>query len=409
MSMYGAMAAPVASYKGVDALLAGERARLVRLCARITGDAAAAEDLAQETLVEAWRSISRLRDADGLSPWLAAIARNVCRRWMRERARALGRHVASLDRADAEGEPLLRETIAVPDEDTDPLRELERDELAALLDRALALLPAQTRAALVASYVEGQPAEEVAGRLGVSEATLRVRLHRGRQALRGVLEGELLPEAAAWGVVAAPMADGWRDTRIVCPFCGRHHVQILAHGGRNLAYRCSGLCMPEGIITGGLGVLSSTTGSLSSPKSILTRTLLELHVAYNSALRRGCLKCYRCGTLMPLRRGTDERPGAQLPVEAALLDVFRHGIYMVCPRCDASDSATLWHLTLDMPEAQRFWQRHPRMRALPPRPVESAGVPALVTGFARANGRDQLDVIVARDTLAVLGVHGAQE
>ena len=100
---------------------------------------------------------------------------------------------------------------------------------------------------------------------------------------------------------------------------------------------------------------------------------------------------------------------AGLPAEAPLAEVFRRGISMTCPRCGSRDGASLWHLTLDMPEAQRFWQRHPRMRAMQPRPVESAGVPALGTGFASVDGRDQLDVIVARDTLAVLGVPGVLE
>lgn len=411
-----AVAPPV--WDGLDALLAGERTRLVRLCARITGDAEAAEDLAQETLIEAWRALAKLRDANGLSPWLAAIARNVCLRWMRQRSREMGRRIASLDRDAGENEAALRETLAAPDEDDgDPLRELERDELATLLERALALLPAETRSALVARYVEEHPAGEVAARLGVSEAALRVRLHRGRQALRGVLEGELLPEAQAYGV-AAPMTDGWRDTRIACPFCGRHHVQMMEHGGADLAdqrtredgaylaYRCSGFCTPGGIITGGANVLSGSSRSLVNPKAILTQTLLWLHGHYRAALREGAMRCETCGTMVPVRFGPGSDAMAELPAEAPLAEVFRRGVSLQCPRCDITDGATLWHLTLDMPEAQRFWQRHPRMRALVPREVEAAGVPALVTGFASMDGRDQLDVIVARDTLAVLGVHG---
>lgn len=390
-------------------LLAGERARLVRLCARITGDAEAAEDLAQETLVEAWRTLARLRDADAISPWLAAIARNVCLRWMRQRGRELGRRVTSLDGGGDAGdeEPPLRGTLAAAASDgDDPLRALERGELAALLERALARLPAQTRTALVASYIEERPAGEIAVRLGLSAAALRVRLHRGRQALRDVLEGELLSEAQAFGV-APPAAEGWRDTRICCPFCGRHHVQVLARGGHDLAYRCAGLCMPGGIITGGIEARTQFATSLKSPKAILTHNLLWLHEHYRDALRQGDMACLACGAPMPLRRGTDERFAAAIPAEAPLAAVFRYGIQMVCPWCGDDDGATLWHLALDMPEAQHFWRSHPRMRALPPREVESAGVPALVTGFASVDGRGQLDVIVARDTLAVLVVHGA--
>src|SRR5215469_158186 len=69
--------------------LAHERGRIVRYCARYTGSADAAEDLAQETLVEAWRHAERLRAPDGMGLWLTAIARNVCRRWRERQQRPL--------------------------------------------------------------------------------------------------------------------------------------------------------------------------------------------------------------------------------------------------------------------------------------------------------------------------------
>src|SRR5690348_4570296 len=119
-----------------EAVLAAERARLVRLCARITGDADAAEDLAQETLVEAWRALGRLRDPDGLSPWLAAIARNVCLRWARGRGRELSQRTEIA--AGPNGLPLALDDL--PDGDEDIAVDLERGELTELLDRALALL-----------------------------------------------------------------------------------------------------------------------------------------------------------------------------------------------------------------------------------------------------------------------------
>src|SRR5215211_2105052 len=52
------------------------RRRLVRLCATISGDSNAAEDLAQETLLEAWRNAHKLHDPSGADRWLAAIARS---------------------------------------------------------------------------------------------------------------------------------------------------------------------------------------------------------------------------------------------------------------------------------------------------------------------------------------------
>ena len=48
--------------KSFETILSLERTRLVHLCARLTGDSNAAEDLAQETLLEAWRHFDALRD-----------------------------------------------------------------------------------------------------------------------------------------------------------------------------------------------------------------------------------------------------------------------------------------------------------------------------------------------------------
>jgi DNA-directed RNA polymerase specialized sigma24 family protein len=61
-----------------------ERLRIVRLCTLLTGDADVAEDMAQETLLEAWRSAEKLRDPGAWRPWLSGIARNVCLRWQRK-------------------------------------------------------------------------------------------------------------------------------------------------------------------------------------------------------------------------------------------------------------------------------------------------------------------------------------
>ncbi|GLV54068.1 hypothetical protein KDH_09170 [Dictyobacter sp. S3.2.2.5] len=122
-----------------------ERVRLVRFCARLVGDSEAAEDLTQETLLEAWRHLEGLRDTHKRLPWLFGIARNVCLRWGRQRGRDQARYVPLATVLEPEQVP-PEEMLADP---FDVEVELERQELVALLDRALAALPAQTRATLV--------------------------------------------------------------------------------------------------------------------------------------------------------------------------------------------------------------------------------------------------------------------
>ena len=124
-----------------------ERARLVRLCAKITGDGIIAEDLEQETLLEAWRHIDDLHSQDKLPQWLSGIARNVCLRWARNRGRDL--HLLAEPLQDLDAPQADQEDSLVDDFDLEV--ELERKELIELLDRALALLTPEARALLTKS------------------------------------------------------------------------------------------------------------------------------------------------------------------------------------------------------------------------------------------------------------------
>ena len=60
------------------------------------------------------------------------------------------------------------------------------------------------------------------------------------------------------------------------------------------------------------------------------------------------------------------------------------------------------HLTLDLPETQDFWKRHPRLQILPDQQIEFAGRPALLTRLESVTDHSALEVIAARDTFEVL-------
>jgi hypothetical protein len=86
--------------------------------------------------------------------------------------------------------------------------------------------------------------------------------------------------------------------------------------------------------------------------------------------------------------------------------LFLFGVYLDCPRCGPMSHASPWHLTLQTPSAVRFWQRHPRIRALPIREVTVNGRAALVTGFESAVEAARIEIVSARDTYEVLRVFG---
>lgn len=222
---------------GLGTILPAQRDALVRLCAHLTGHPEVAEDLAQETLYEAWRHAHRLYDPGGRDRWLAAIARNVCLRWTHRYGREQ-EHRAPRPK-DIHGTPLSDTDIETQAADFDVEIELERGELATLLDRALALLPEPTRAALIERYIHESPLAEVAARLGVSEDAVTKRIERGKLTLRTLLTTDpaLRPGTAAYAAADAGARE-WQETRIWCTRCGerRLHGRFVS-GGDSATFR----------------------------------------------------------------------------------------------------------------------------------------------------------------------------
>jgi RNA polymerase sigma-70 factor (ECF subfamily) len=381
---------PAERTEGAPARDARERARLVRLCARLTGSGDAAEDLAQETLLEAWRNAHKLRDPAGRDRWLAAIARHVCRRW----ARGRGRELPRLVRPDASHDPA---------DDFDFAVELERHELAELLDRALALLPPETRRVLVERYIDESPHAAIAARLGVSEDAVSMRLSRGKLLLRRVLTTALREEAAAYGF-RDTTADGWRETRVWCPWCGRQRLiaRVPSPPG-TVSFRCPA-CQPDPDLTGldyrlANAYFARSLGGLTRPRAILGKTAAWAHDYFRRAIAARAAECTHCGRPARLRLSLHEETSAMLENP--------HTVYVECEACGEVVCSSFGGLVASLPEVQRFWREQGRIRTLPGRGIDVAGGAALVTTFESVAGAARLDVVSARDTLGVIGIHGA--
>ncbi len=381
---------------------AEERAAVVRLCARLTGDPDAAEDLAQEALLLAWRHEQALKDPDKRLQWVLGIARNVSLSWNRKRRRGSVTPVPD----GFCGAPGATKPEELPADEPEPLLELERNELARLLDRVMALLPPETREVLVAKYIEESPHSEIAGRLDLSEGALKVRLHRGRLALRRVLTTELHREAAAHGL--CPEGAGrWEETRIYCPQCGRH--RLMGRFDRDnpdgrFQLHCPD-CHPDPAFAVsnthvGYGHFRNLLGDVRAYKPALSRLLTWVHGYYARGLEDGAVGCAICGRVTRLRAGL---PDTVPPYARGF-----PGLHVRCEGCaEVIWSESVFGLALCLPEARRFWREHPRVRALLAREVEAGGIPALVITFASLTGSARLDVVLARDTFRLLGVSGA--
>jgi len=144
------------------------QSRLVGLAWRFCRDRGAAEDMAQEAFLKAYRSLASFRGDSAFSTWLTAIALNS----YRSRLRAEGPPLVGLDSARAFG---IEAGVQ---------RELEEHERAEAVRRAVLTLPARYREPIVLFYLQERDLAETARVLGLAEGTLKSRLYRGRELLK---------------------------------------------------------------------------------------------------------------------------------------------------------------------------------------------------------------------------------
>jgi len=178
----------------VGETIVAARPRLLRL-AQLNGIGPdEVEDVVQETWLEAWRSLEKLREPERLVSWLDGICRNICKRHLHAKSAEL--HVSGLpEDADEEGFD-LSDSLAV-----DPLEELEHQDMQVLLDRALTHLSESARELVELCYLAELPRHELARRLNMSLAALELKLHRARQKLHQVLHRELREDAQSFGLL----------------------------------------------------------------------------------------------------------------------------------------------------------------------------------------------------------------
>ncbi len=373
-----------------------EWARLVRLCAVITNDREAAEDLAQETVLEAWRHKHELRDPEKQAQWLSGIARNVCLRWQRKRGRELAHSAVIYTPFVGQEIAVLEETLA---DDYDIEIELERKELIELLDRAMALLPQETRTVLVKRYVGESSLAEVAAQLGTNTSVVAMRLQRGKLALRRVLTKEMSQDISPYRVFTT---DEWEETPFWCYYCGQHHLlgKRKASEGE-LLLKCPECSrgVEDLVSQNHLPVLQG----LKSYKPLLSRLMIWCNNFYRTGLSNGTVPCEGCGRHLAVHIGPPPLYALQYLREKNELT-----LNIRCTSCNSTFTTPLESLVLSLPEARQFWQRYPRMRTLPRQYIEVEGCSAIVTCFESVTENAQLTIISAQNNYEVLHIYGAK-
>lgn len=149
------------------ALIAAHAPRVLSLARRMLGEAAEAEDVAQEAMLRLWRAAPDWRAGEaGVGAWLRRVASNLC-----------------LDRLRRRRESPAAEPPDRPDERPAALDRLAQDERAAALRAALAELPERQRLAIVLRHFEERPNPEIAAILETSVEAVESLLARGRRQL----------------------------------------------------------------------------------------------------------------------------------------------------------------------------------------------------------------------------------
>ena len=135
-----------------------------------------AEDITQETFLQAYQKLETLEDPTRFPRWLYVIADRLCIAWLRKNQR----QTEPLEETDLSGIETEAYSRFVATEHAETFAEARRD----LVEKLLAKLKENNRTVITLHYLEGMTYAEIVNFLGVPENTIRSRLRRARQQLK---------------------------------------------------------------------------------------------------------------------------------------------------------------------------------------------------------------------------------
>jgi RNA polymerase sigma-70 factor (ECF subfamily) len=151
-----------------------------------------ARDVCQETFLRAFRALPGFRGQAKFSSWLYRIALNLCRDWIRRERRT------PVVQPPEDVDVVALAAAAEPSESIEDL--VARQDLSRAVERAMARLPQEQRAAIVLKEYHGLTFQEIADLVGCPLSTVKTRLYQGLSVLRRELTEN--GTAASSGTVA---------------------------------------------------------------------------------------------------------------------------------------------------------------------------------------------------------------
>ncbi len=157
---------------------------VLRYARVLSGSASDAEDLAQESLLKAYRAIDQFKPGTEIRAWLITILRHTHIDWVRKRATQHG--TVSLDSLAYDPQGAESAAVVMPQDWEQEQTLLQQFGDAAIID-AMQRLPTEIRWTLLLVDVEGLDLKEAAEVTDVPLGTVKSRCHRGREMLKNEL------------------------------------------------------------------------------------------------------------------------------------------------------------------------------------------------------------------------------
>jgi RNA polymerase sigma-70 factor, ECF subfamily len=157
--------------------------RVYNLCYRFLGRTDQAEDLTQEVFIKVFRNLNSYNaDTGQFVTWLMSVGRNL----LIDHYRHTKDERVTVSANEEDEDFSVLDTIAAPE--PGPQAQLEREEQAALLRKALVRLPSQLKEAVILRDLEELSYDEIGAILKVPEGTVKSRINRGRLELSKYLQ-----------------------------------------------------------------------------------------------------------------------------------------------------------------------------------------------------------------------------
>lgn len=176
-----------------DSLVRNHASRLYQTAYALTSSHQDAEEVVQDAFIRGFKALPKFRGEAGFGTWMHRIVVNLSRNkfhWNKLRGSDVNVSISE-HRETLDSERGTEEDRGLPDENLSPVRMLENVELETTVLKGFEELPETLKEAMVLRHVHEYSYERIAEVLNCKVGTVKSRLARGREVLRGMMDNYL--------------------------------------------------------------------------------------------------------------------------------------------------------------------------------------------------------------------------